>query len=110
MSGGEYDPCECLFNHQAAMRRLLSLLRNNQGHCTDNECFQDGLSSDQDGGMSFQMLIMGWMIMAAVLFLTRPQSLRSTPSEGDRKDGGPGGNGQGGLDEGHGDRDPPAVM
>ena len=34
--------------------------------------------------------------------------MRSTPSEGDRKDGGPGGNGQGGLDEGHGDRDPPA--
>ena len=26
--GGDFDPCECIFNHEMAMRRLLSLLRS----------------------------------------------------------------------------------
>lgn len=35
----DFDPCECVFNHETAMRRLLSLLRNSQqGFCTDSEC------------------------------------------------------------------------
>ena len=28
--GGGWDPCECIFNHEMAMRRLLSLLRSSQ--------------------------------------------------------------------------------
>ena len=30
MADGGWDPCECIFNHEMAMRRLLSLLRNSQ--------------------------------------------------------------------------------
>ena len=41
MSEGDgFDPCECIFSHEMAMRRLLSLLRQSQSHCTDNECSQ----------------------------------------------------------------------
>merc|ERR1712203_1087304 len=43
MADGGWDPCECIFNHEMAMRRLLSLLRSSQSTCTDNECFTDGL-------------------------------------------------------------------
>merc|ERR1712088_1079617 len=46
MADGGWDPCECIFNHEMAMRRLLSLLRNSQSTCTDNECFTDGLPGD----------------------------------------------------------------
>ncbi len=40
MADGGFDPCECIFNHEMAMRRLLSLLRQSQSYCTDNECMQ----------------------------------------------------------------------
>ena len=40
MADGGFDPCECIFNHEMAMRRLLSLLRSSQSYCNDNECFQ----------------------------------------------------------------------
>ena len=40
MADGGFDPCECIFNHEMAMRRLLSLLRQSQSYCTDNECIQ----------------------------------------------------------------------
>ena len=40
MADGGFDPCECIFNHEMAMRRLLSLLRQSQSYCTDNECVQ----------------------------------------------------------------------
>ena len=40
MADGGFDPCECIFNHEMAMRRLLSLLRQSQSYCTDNECLQ----------------------------------------------------------------------
>ena len=49
MADGGFDPCECIFNHEMAMRRLLSLLRSSQAHCTDNECFQDGLPGPGQG-------------------------------------------------------------
>ena len=38
MGDNGFDPCECIFNHEMAMRRLLSLLRQSQSYCTDNEC------------------------------------------------------------------------
>ena len=37
---GGFDPCECIFNHEMAMRRLLSLLRQSQSYCTEEECHQ----------------------------------------------------------------------
>jgi hypothetical protein len=109
MSGGDYDPCECIFNHEMAMRRLLSLLRSNQGNCVDNECFQDGLPgtvSSSDNGGSMMMMMMAWMVMAFVMYLLRPQSMR--PRAADRKDGA-GPSGHGGPPERR-DDEPPAVM
>ena len=69
MADGGWDPCECIFNHEMAMRRLLSLLRNSQvdcfqakvmefgiikvfsqSTCTDNECFTDGLPGPNTTG------------------------------------------------------------
>ncbi|KAJ8984840.1 hypothetical protein NQ317_013041 [Molorchus minor] len=40
--GGGFDPCECIWSHEMAMRRLLNVLRNSQSTCTDGECFVDG--------------------------------------------------------------------
>jgi len=78
------DPCECVFNHESAMRRLLSLLRNSQGYCTDSECVQEfpgpqgaGLLADGQGWMMIAML---WGLLALALFFMRPNSMRTQPS------------------------------
>jgi len=102
----DFDPCECMFNHETAMRRLLSLLRSNQGDCTDNECATDGLPgglTGPEGGNSMMMMMVAWMVMAFVMYLMRPQSLR--PSAADRKDQGPSQDGPDRRDD-----EPPAVM
>ncbi len=82
------DPCECVFNHESAMRRLLSLvrpafslssppcqssldiplvlllqLRNSQGYCTDSECVQD-FPGPQGAGLLTDGT--GWMMIAMV--------------------------------------------
>jgi len=81
------DPCECVFSHEAAMRRLLSLLRNSQNYCTDNECVQDFPNQDGPvsglfgGGNAMFMIMTMWMVMALALFFLRPASLRRTPQE-----------------------------
>jgi len=101
--GGDFDPCECIFSHEMAMRRLLSLLRQSQGYCTDSECFQDGLpgpENAQGADGSFMMFAGLWMVMALVMYLMRPQSLRNA---GDSKPQGPPGGGN------SRDPDPPAV-
>ena len=67
------------------MRRLLSLLRSSQTYCTDNECLQDGLPGPgQTDGTSdnFMMMMIGWMLMAAVMFFLRPNSMRNNSTEG----------------------------
>merc|ERR1712080_555332 len=62
MADGSWDPCECIFNHEMAMRRLLSLLRNSQSACTDSECFTDGLPgpANNTGGEPGSFMMMGW--------------------------------------------------
>lgn len=103
MADGGFDPCECIFNHEMAMRRLLSLLRSSQAACTDNECFQDGLPGpgQGDAGQShaetnavtykwsfsagsdnFMMMMIGWMLMAAMMYFLRPNSMRNNSTEG----------------------------
>eukprot|EP00090_Calanus_glacialis_P009008 TRINITY_DN1733_c0_g1_i1.p2 TRINITY_DN1733_c0_g1~~TRINITY_DN1733_c0_g1_i1.p2 ORF type:complete len:107 (-),score=29.51 TRINITY_DN1733_c0_g1_i1:401-721(-) len=101
-----FDPCECIFNHEMAMRRLLSLLRGSQSYCTDNECLQDGLPGPGEGNAAadpgnFMMMMVGWMIMAMMMYFMRPQSMRNNSLEG-KPQGPPGGNSQD-------PRDPPAV-
>ena len=69
------------------MRRLLSLLRSSQSYCTDNECLQDGLPGPGEGNAAadpgnFMMMMVGWMIMAAMMYFMRPQSMRNNSLEG----------------------------
>jgi len=105
MADGGFDPCECIFNHEMAMRRLLSLLRQSQSYCTDNECTDGTLPgpSESTGGAadSFLMMTMIWAMLAIALYLFRPSSLRN---QGDQKPSQPPGGG------GNNDPEPPAVM
>ncbi|CAJ1052128.1 small integral membrane protein 14 [Xyrichtys novacula] len=84
MAEGGFDPCECICNHEYAMRRLINLLRNSQSYCTDTECFQElpGPSGPVGGGgeLTLPMIMMGWMVLALILYLLRPSSLRG-PSQ-----------------------------
>ena len=85
MADGGFDPCECIFNHESAMQRLLNLLRNSQDTCTDTQCYQDlpGPQGAPDGGMSSMMMMMvAWLVVATALFMMRPTSLRN---QGDSK-------------------------
>ncbi|XP_062520290.1 small integral membrane protein 14-like [Corticium candelabrum] len=95
MDDGSYDPCECVCAHEAAMRRLLSLLRQAQSTCTDNQCFGTdsipGLQSETgDGGWGLWMFILLWLVIALLLFLFRPTSMRRTGKPIGDHDGGPG--------------------
>ncbi|KAK2185960.1 hypothetical protein NP493_218g04055 [Ridgeia piscesae] len=78
--GGGFDPCECIWNHENAMQRLMNLLRQSQSYCSDNECIQElpgPQGTPADGGFSMMMMMMlGWVLVATALFLFRPQSLR----------------------------------
>ncbi|XP_077995433.1 small integral membrane protein 14-like [Glandiceps talaboti] len=79
MAEGGFDPCECIWNHEHAMRRLISLLRNSQGYCTDSECIADppGPNGEgADGGYTMMMIMVAWLVVAFLLFLFRPASLR----------------------------------
>lgn len=75
----DFDPCECVFSHEGAMRRLISLLRNSQGYCTPEECFSTppGPAVSQSGGTdgTMMMFTMGWLLLALVLYFMRPASL-----------------------------------
>uniref|UniRef100_A0A8C2BHP8 Small integral membrane protein 14 n=2 Tax=Cyprinus carpio TaxID=7962 RepID=A0A8C2BHP8_CYPCA len=99
MAEGGFDPCECICSHEHAMRRLLSLLRQSQSYCTDTECLQEmpGPNSSVEGDITLPLIIMGWLVVALMLFLLRPASLRGPSASG--KPSGPHGN--------HG-REPPA--
>jgi len=102
---GDFDPCECIWNHEHAMQRLLNLLRNSQNYCAENECIQDlpGPNGDPSaGGMSMMMIMLGWLVVATALFLMRPNSLRN---RGDQKPAPSGGGG----DDGPPPPPPPAV-
>uniref|UniRef100_A0A8C5AEX8 Small integral membrane protein 14 n=1 Tax=Gadus morhua TaxID=8049 RepID=A0A8C5AEX8_GADMO len=81
MAEGGYDPCECICTHEYAMRRLINLLRQSQSYCTDTECLQEipGPSGSvaNGGDLTLPMVLMGWMILALLLFLLRPSSLRA---------------------------------
>ncbi|KAF5902287.1 small integral membrane protein 14 [Clarias magur] len=78
MAEGGFDPCECICSHEHAMRRLINLLRQSQSYCTDTECLQElpGPGSPTGGDLTVPMIIMGWMVLALVLFLLRPTSMR----------------------------------
>uniref|UniRef100_T1JNV3 Small integral membrane protein 14 n=1 Tax=Strigamia maritima TaxID=126957 RepID=T1JNV3_STRMM len=90
----DFDPCECIFTHEAGIRRLISLLRNSQSYCTDNECLQElpGLNSSQSDMSGFVFMLMIWAVLAGLLFLMRPSSLRRR-NDGKPSNQGPGNSG-----------------
>ncbi|XP_051561656.1 small integral membrane protein 14-like [Myxocyprinus asiaticus] len=65
-------------SHEHAMRGLINLLRQSQSYCTDTECLQEmpGPSYSVEGDITLPMIIMGWLVLALVLFPFRPASLR----------------------------------
>lgn len=90
MADGGFDPCECVWNHQMAMQRLLNMLRDSQSSCNDNECIQDmpGPQDPSAGGFNMMMMMMiGWLVVATALFLLRPQSLRRSSGDGKPRSG-----------------------
>ncbi|XP_013782563.1 small integral membrane protein 14-like [Limulus polyphemus] len=80
MADGGFDPCECVWSHEHAMQRLISLLRNSQGYCTDSECFPEtpGPQGVPSTGSEFyfMLFLLGWLLIAVVLYFLRPNSLR----------------------------------
>lgn len=73
------DPCECIWSQEMAMRRLLSLLRQSQAYCMDNECLEElpsGLPSTQAGSNSILLMTICWIAVALVLYFLRPGNLR----------------------------------
>lgn len=71
----EMDPCECLWNHELAMRRLISLLRQGQSYCTENECldeFPSLPSPPQSSANSFMVMFL-MMALALAMYAMRPR-------------------------------------
>jgi len=80
---GGFDPCECVWGHEMAMRRLLSLLRQSQAYCTDTECFQNVIGP-QGQSLDSSFLMMSLLFAFALLmFYMRPRS--SSLAEGPSK-------------------------
>ncbi|XP_064461037.1 small integral membrane protein 14-like [Ornithodoros turicata] len=84
MDEGGFDLCECIFSHEQAMQRLISLLRSTQSACTDSECFGEfpQLPSTPNVGSNFYLLLIGWLVLAMALFFLRPSSLRRRSGDG----------------------------
>ncbi|CAG9114761.1 hypothetical protein JYU34_007649 [Plutella xylostella] len=70
------DPCECLWNHELAMRRLISLLRQGQSYCTDTECLEElpGPGAGAEGGNFMIMFMM--LAVALAMYMLRPRRNR----------------------------------
>uniref|UniRef100_A0A0B6Y8Z9 Small integral membrane protein 14 n=1 Tax=Arion vulgaris TaxID=1028688 RepID=A0A0B6Y8Z9_9EUPU len=90
MSGD--NPCECvdIYNHENAMSRLITMLRDSQNACTDTGC--ENTSNDQSSqncSEDYMLILLGWVILATLLYLLRSRSHRLKgdekpfPSSGD---------------------------
>ena len=84
----DFDPCQCVCSTQWAMQRLLSILRQSQQHCTENECFPEAptLERPPAGNMDIFLMALLWTMLAIVLFTTRPNSLRGQQKSGNNED------------------------
>ncbi|KAL3268842.1 hypothetical protein HHI36_007933 [Cryptolaemus montrouzieri] len=70
------DPCECVWDHEFAMRRLLNLLRSSQSICTDNECFDEGTPSAP--GSDNTLLLTLILTVSLFLYFFRPRTERNS--------------------------------
>jgi len=83
---GDFDPCECVWSHELATRRLINMIRQQQDYCTDSECFTEGTPANSE--QSTAVFFIGiWFLIATVLFFLRPRS--AVPSEKNRDQMGP---------------------
>jgi len=108
--GGDFDPCECIniLNHEGRMQRLISMLRNSQTSCTDSDCLTDGgLSVNPTGSvngsesqLTFMTLMMGWILIAVVLYFMRPNRRQSKNPMKPSPD----------ANQGNGDQDPAPIF
>lgn len=95
MAEGGFDPCECIWSHQQAMQRLISLLRSSQTYCSENECLQEipgplSVQPQSDySSSSLLVFLMGWMVFAMALFFLRPKSMRRRDGDSKPFDQGP---------------------
>ncbi|XP_023024769.1 small integral membrane protein 14 [Leptinotarsa decemlineata] len=71
--GGGFDPCECVWNPEMAMRRLLNVIRNSQSYCTDNECFTDDPDAPQQTNPDGILLMSIFFVAALFLYYLRPR-------------------------------------
>ncbi|OXU24110.1 small integral membrane protein 14 [Nasonia vitripennis] len=96
--GEEFDPCACMWNHDLAMRRLLSILRQSQSYCTDNECLTlsrlPGPGNTPNEVNDFRMMIFLFAIVGMLLYALRPNSLRQSENGSKTRDSGPGSDGE----------------
>lgn len=88
------DPCECIWNHELAMRRLLSLLRQGQSYCTEAECLDELSPLATPGTTSGNGFLMIFLIIAfaVLMYVMRPSALRQR--EGKNPTGGQGPSGE----------------
>jgi len=109
------DACECIWNHNAVMDRLMEVLRSAQDACTDSECSEDQLGEGGNAVGTTAMLAM-WGAFALGMYMMRPNSMREGEGaqgtlegkpapEGGGGGGAAGGGGGGG---GGGRREPPS--
>ncbi|XP_015516967.1 small integral membrane protein 14 isoform X1 [Neodiprion pinetum] len=98
MSDEGFDMCEYMWDPNVVMRRLLSILRQRQAYCTDNECLNDGAlpgPGTPPAYSDFFLMIIAFAFIALMLAF-RPRSLRGGHGSNDTKrrdhDAGPRGN------------------
>ncbi|XP_066595482.1 small integral membrane protein 14 [Prorops nasuta] len=81
MSDNNFNPCECIWYNEVIMQRLLSILRQTQGYCTDNECFSiSRLPGPQESPTQNFFLFFLVLTFIALMYAFRPNSLRSSNS------------------------------
>lgn len=76
MADDGMDPCECVWSHEMAMRRMLAWLRQSQALCTDTECLDD-LNLPQSNPASGFLVMSLLVAFALAMFVMRPSSLRA---------------------------------
>ncbi|XP_023213335.1 small integral membrane protein 14-like [Centruroides sculpturatus] len=70
MAEGGFDPCECIWSHEQAMQRLISLVRSLLVPGPQNV-------QPHSGDFNFLLFLMGWMVLALALYFLRPKSLKN---------------------------------
>ncbi|VDM16851.1 unnamed protein product [Hydatigera taeniaeformis] len=85
----DFDPCECIYNYELSMQRLLSMLRQSQAYCNDVYCQSNPPNSDlnlNDNSVSASFLVFfAWILAVAGILAFR--GLRRGNSNGFNKPG-----------------------